>query len=210
MICNKCGAVLPDNAEFCGECGAKVEKPKKAAPSLLKARAEAKRFKIISIILAAMCVILGFGWLIASHDPDVNIDNYEKQVTKVERAGIELSGMYVVGEDSELPQGRYNIYPPEGESYMTVEIYDDMDGAKKRFDKDYNSYAIDSLYSLTRGYKLKNGQIVVIPYDTAYFELVEEDTPATEPETTEPDPTELIDGGPYDPTEATEDIDTVN
>lgn len=205
MICNKCGAALPDNAEFCGECGAKVEKTKKPSPSLTKAKADAKRFKIISIILAALCVILGFGWLISSHDPDVNIDNYEKQVAKVEREGIELSGTYVVGEDSELPQGRYNIYPPDDESYMSVYIYANMEDAKAKYDKDYNSYAIDNLYSLTRGYKLKAGQVVVIQYDTAYFELVESDQP-----TTEPDPTELIDGGPTDPTEATEDIDTVD
>ena len=54
MICNKCGAVLPDNAEFCGECGAKVEKQKKKSPALINAKAEAKRYKIISIILAAL------------------------------------------------------------------------------------------------------------------------------------------------------------
>lgn len=202
MICNKCGAVLPDNAEFCGECGAKVEKPKKT-PALIKARAEAKRFKIISMILAAMCVILGFGWLISAHDPDVNIDNYEKQVAKVERAGVELSGTYVVGEDSELPQGRYNIYPPDNESYMSVYIYANMEDAKAKYDEDYNSYAIDNLYSLTRGYKLKAGQVVVIQYDTAYFELVESDTPETEPPTEETDASQA-DETEAAPTEATE------
>ena len=203
MICNKCGAVLPDNAEFCGECGAKVEKPKKT-PALIKARAEAKRFKIISIILAAMCVILGFGWLISSHDPYSSIDNYEKQVAGMERTGVELSGTYIVGEDSELPQGRYNIYPPDDESYMSVYIYDNMENAKKRYDEDYNSLAIDNLYSLTRGYKLKAGQIVVIQYDTAYFELVEEDTPETEPATEETDSpqTDETEAEPADATES--------
>ena len=203
MICNKCGAVLPDNAEFCGECGAKVEKAKKT-PALTKARAEAKRFKIISIILAAMCVILGFGWLISAKDPDVNIDNYEKQVAKIERAGVELSGTYVVGEDSELPQGRYNIYPPDEESYMSVYIYANMEDAKAKYDKDYNSYAIDNLYSLTRGYKLKAGQVVVIQYDTAYFELVEEDTPETEPPATEETDASQAEGAEAEPVETTE------
>ena len=151
-----------------------------------------------------MCVILGFGWLISSHDPYSSIDNYEKQVAGMERTGVELSGTYIVGEDSELPQGRYNIYPPDDESYMSVYIYDNMENAKKRYDEDYNSLAIDNLYSLTRGYKLKAGQIVVIQYDTAYFELVEEDTPETEPATEETDSpqTDETEAEPADATES--------
>ncbi len=122
MICNKCGTVLPDNAEYCGECGAKVEKKKKAPAALEKARTEAKRYKLLSIILAAMCVVLGIGWMVSSHDPYDNLDNYERDVVSMERAGIELTGTYVVGEDSELPQGRYNIYPPDNESYLSVDV----------------------------------------------------------------------------------------
>ena len=186
MICNKCGAALPDNAEFCGECGAKVEKKKKAPAALVVAKAEAKRYKIISIILAGLCVILGAGWLITSNDPYDNIDKYEKDAVEVERAGIEMSGTYVVGEDSELPAGRYNIYPPDNESYMSVNIYATMEDAKAKFDKDYNSLAVDHIYSLTRGYKLKEGQIVVIDYDSAYFELVSEEVTETQAEETEP------------------------
>ena len=185
MICNKCGTVLPDNAEFCGECGAKVEKKKKAPAALEKARTEAKRYKVLSIILAAMCVVLGVGWMVSSHDPYDNLDNYERDVVSMERAGVELTGTYVVGEDSELPQGRYNIYPPDNESYLSVDIYNNLEDAQKKDDKDYNSYAIDHLYSLARGYKLKAGQVVVIEYDSAYFELVSEDTPETEPPQTE-------------------------
>ena len=185
MICNKCGAVLPDNAEFCGECGAKVEKKKKTPAALLTAKAEAKRYKIISLILAGVCVVLGIGWLVTSNDPYSNLDNYEKEAVKIERAGVEMSGTYVVGEDSELPQGRYNIYPPDDESYMSVYIYDDLDSARKQYDEDYKSLAVDNLYSLTRGYKLKAGQVVVIQYDSAYFELVSEDLPETESPATE-------------------------
>jgi len=188
MICNKCGAVLPDNAEFCGECGAKVEKKKKTPAALLNAKAEAKRYKIISLILAGLCVVLGIGWLVTSNDPYSSIDQYEKEAGQVERAGIELSGKYVVGEDSELPVGRYNIYPPDNESYMSVDIYQNMDDAKAKYDKDYNSLALDHIYSLSRGYKLKEGQVVVIDYDSAYFELVSEEV--TETEVTEPSETE--------------------
>ena len=184
MICKQCGNVLPDDAEFCGECGAKVEKEKKKSPAaLVNAKAEAKRYKRISLILAALCVILGIGWMVTSNDPYNSIDKYEKDAVNVERAGIEMSGTYVVGEDSELPAGRYNIYPPDEESYMSVNIYDNMEDAKARYDKDYNSLAIDHIYSLTRGYKLKAGQIVVIDYDSAYFELVSEEV--TEPQTEE-------------------------
>ena len=39
------------------------------------------------------------------------------------------------------------------------------------------------MYSLTRGHKLKAGQIVVIDYDSAYFELVSESNPAQTEET---------------------------
>ena len=78
-----------------------------------------------------------------------------------------------------------------------------MEDAKAKYDKDYNSYAIDNLYSLTRGYKLKAGQVVVIEYDTAYFELVESDTPETEPPTEETDASQA-DETEAAPTEATE------
>ena len=189
MICKQCGTVLPDNAEFCGECGAKVEKEKKKSPAaLVNAKAEAKRYKIISLILAALCVILGIGWMVTSNNPYNSIDKYEKDAVNVERAGIEMSGTYVVGEDSELPAGRYNIYPPDDESYMSVNIYDNMEDAKARYDKDYNSLAIDHIYSLTRGYKLKAGQIVVIDYDSAYFELVSEEVTEPQTEETEAEP----------------------
>ena len=189
MICKQCGTVLPDNAEFCGEWGAKVEKEKKKSPAaLVNAKAEAKRYKIISLILAALCVILGIGWMVTSNNPYNSIDKYEKDAVNVERAGIEMSGTYVVGEDSELPAGRYNIYPPDDESYMSVNIYENMEDAKARYDKDYNSLAIDHIYSLTRGYKLKAGQIVVIDYDSAYFELVSEEVTEPQTEETEAEP----------------------
>jgi len=186
MICEKCGAVLPDDATFCGECGAKVIKAKKNPAALEKARAEAKRFKITSVILACLCVALGIGWVVTTHDPYRTLDQYEQEATDFERAGIELTGMYVVGEDPELPEGRYNIYPPEGESYMDVRVYETKEAAQKRYDKDYNSLALSDVYSMTRGLKLKTGQIVVIEYGSAFFELVSE-TPA---DTTEADAAE--------------------
>ena len=193
MICEKCGAALPNDAEFCGECGAKVVKKKKTPAALEKAKAEAKRYKIASIILACLCIVLTIGWAVTSQNPYRNLDNYEKEAAQVDRAGIELTGTYVVGEDSELPAGRYNIYPPDGESYMSVDIYETMEDAKKKYDKDYNSYAIAHIYSMVKGYKLKAGQIVVIDYDSAFFELVSEEpatTETTEAETTETETTE--------------------
>ncbi len=180
MICEKCGSVLPDNAVYCGECGTKVIKKKQASPALAQAKAAARKYRITTIILACLCVALGIGWMVTSHDPYRNADNYEKDAVEIQRAGIELTGRYVVGEDVELPEGRYNIYPPDGESYMDVRIYDSEEAAKKRFDKDYNSLAIGSVYSLTRGYKLKAGQIVVIEYDSAFFELVSDEPAQTE------------------------------
>ena len=214
MICEKCGATLPENATFCGECGAKVVKKKKNPAALEKAKAQAKRYKISSIILACLCIVLTIGWAIASQNPYRNIDNYEKEAVEVERAGIELTGTYVVGEDSELPEGRYNIYPAEGESYVDVDIYETKEDAKKKFTDDYKSLAIDHIYSMVRGYKLKAGQIVVIDYGSAFFELVSEEptetestdatdvTDASEAETTEtPDTPEASD---TDSTEANE------
>ncbi|MBQ6496377.1 MAG: zinc ribbon domain-containing protein [Firmicutes bacterium] len=181
MICKNCGAAMPDDATFCGECGTKVEKAKTKSPAFAKAKADAKRFKIISAILAGLCIVLAIGWIATSNDPYRDIDNYENDVLDVERAGIELTGTYVVGEDEELPEGRYNIYPPKGESYFSVSIYATTEDAKKKYDKDDNSLAIQYLYSLTRGYKLKAGQVVVIEYDSAYFELVSESgEPASE------------------------------
>ena len=188
MICKNCGAVLPDDAEFCGECGTKIERKKKNA-STLSLQKEARRYKIISIILACLCVILGLGWLISTASPFKSIDRYEQDVADYERQGVELSGTYVVGEDSELPAGRYNIYPPDGETYMTVNIYENMEDAKLQHDEDYNSLALDRVYYLAKGYKLKAGQVVVIDYDGAYFELVAEE-PADETETDATEATE--------------------
>ena len=183
MICKNCGAILPDDAEFCGECGTKIQKPKKDNASFAKAKNEAKRYKIISIILACLCIALGIGWITSTNDPYKNIDSYEEEALDIDRAGVELTGVYIVGEDSELPEGRYNIYPPEGESYMDVDIYANEADAKKKYDKDYNSLAITHVYSLTRGLKLKAGQVVVIEYDSAFFELASDSTEEAEEET---------------------------
>ena len=204
MICEKCGATLPENATFCGECGAKVVKKKKNPAALEKAKAQAKRYKISSIILACLCIVLTIGWAVTSQNPYRNIDNYEKEAVEVDRAGIELTGTYVVGEDSELPEGRYNIYPAEGESYLDVDIYETMEDAKKKYTGDYNSLAIAHIYSMVRGYKLKAGQIVVIDYGSAFFELVAEEP--TETESTEA--TDVTDASAAEPTESPETPET--
>ena len=204
MICEKCGATLPEDATFCGECGAKVVKKKKNPAALEKAKAQAKRYKISSIILACLCIVLTIGWAVTSQNPYRNIDNYEKEAVEVDRAGIELTGTYVVGEDSELPEGRYNIYPAEGESYLDVDIYETMEDAKKKYTGDYNSLAIDHIYSMVRGYKLKAGQIVVIDYGSAFFELVAEEP--TETESTEA--TDVTDASAAEPTESPETPET--
>lgn len=206
MICEKCGATLPEDATFCGECGAKVVKKKKNPAALEKAKAQAKRYKISSIILACLCIVLTIGWAVTSQNPYRNIDNYEKEAVEVDRAGIELTGTYVVGEDSELPEGRYNIYPAEGESYLDVDIYETMEDAKKKYTGDYNSLAIDHIYSMVRGYKLKAGQIVVIDYGSAFFELVAEEPVETE----STDATDVTDASAAEPTESPETPETDN
>ena len=210
MICEKCGAVLPEDATFCGECGAKVVKKKKNPAALEKAKAQAKRYKISSIILACLCIVLTIGWAVTSQNPYRNIDNYEKEAVEVDRAGIELTGTYVVGEDSELPEGRYNIYPAEGESYLDVDIYETMEDAKKKYTGDYNSLAIDHIYSMVRGYKLKAGQIVVIDYGSAFFELVAEEPVETEEptETESTEATDVTDASAAEPTESPETPET--
>ncbi len=212
MICEKCGATLPEDATFCGECGAKVVKKKKNPAALEKAKAQAKRYKISSIILACLCIVLTIGWAIASQNPYRNIDNYEKEAVEVERAGIELTGTYVVGEDSELPEGRYNIYPAEGESYVDVDIYETMEDAKKKYTGDYQSLAIAHIYSMVRGYKLKAGQIVVIDYGSAFFELVSEEPVETEEptETESTEATDVTDASAAEPSESPETPETEN
>lgn len=212
MICEKCGATLPEDATFCGECGAKVVKKKKNPAALEKAKAQAKRYKISSIILACLCIVLTIGWAIASQNPYRNIDNYEKEAVEIERAGIELTGTYVVGEDSELPEGRYNIYPAEGESYVDVDIYETKEDAKKKYTDDYQSLAIEHIYSMVRGYKLKAGQIVVIDYGSAFFELVSEEPVETEEptETESTEATDVTDASAAEPSESPETSETEN
>ena len=185
MICKKCGAPLPDNAKFCGKCGAVVPEKGASSAALIRAHREAKRYKIMSFILAILCVVMGIGWAVTAHDPVRNVESYEQEAVQIERAGIEMSGTYVVGEDEELPAGRYNIYPPKDDSYMNVYIYATKEAAKEKYDKDYNSLAEDDIYRMTRGYKLKAGQIVVIDPGSAYFELVTESGSSKSGETTE-------------------------
>ncbi len=172
---------MPDNAKFCGECGWTVEKARTSPVALANARKQAKMYRISTIVLAVLCVLLAIGWAMSgTKDPYRSIENYEQEVQDIQRAGVELTGIYVVGEDEELPEGRYNIYPPEGKSYLSVGIYESQDDAKKRYDKDYKSLALDDLHSITRGYKLKKGQVVGIEGDSAFFELVSDDTSAEE------------------------------
>lgn len=174
MICKKCGAPMPDNAKFCGRCGTVVPQVNTSSAALFKARREVRKYKIMSIVLAALCVIMGIGWSISSHDAMRSVENYENEANKIERAGIELSGTFVVGEDEELPEGRYNIYPPDGESYMDVDVYVTKEDARQKYDEEYNSLAQERIYRVTRGHKFKAGQIVVIESGSAYFELVAE------------------------------------
>lgn len=165
---------MPDNAKFCGKCGAVAPSPGKTPAALIKAHREVKKYKIISIVLAGLCVLMGIGWAVTAHDPMRSAENYERDAAGIERAGIELSGTFVVGEDEELPAGRYNIYPPDGESYLSVDIFANMEDAKVKYDEEYKSLAVDQIYRAMRGYKLKEGQVVVVEYDSAYFELVSE------------------------------------
>ena len=165
---------MPDNAKFCGKCGAVAPSPWKTPAALIKAHREVKKYKIISIVLAGLCVLMGIGWAVTAHDPMRSAENYERDAAGIERAGIELSGTFVVGEDEELPAGRYNIYPPDGESYLSVDIFANMEDAKVKYDEEYKSLAVDQIYRAMRGYKLKEGQVVVVEYDSAYFELVSE------------------------------------
>ena len=65
MICEKCGAVLPDDAAFCGKCGTKVNKNangskgkksnkvKQTRPAPARKKAGFNIYKITTIILAA-------------------------------------------------------------------------------------------------------------------------------------------------------------
>lgn len=76
--CKKCGAILKDEAEFCDECGTKVDTPIKAPNyTNMKVPKSHKKLKIVGIIVAIILIIIVAGVLITDHaTATYNSENY--------------------------------------------------------------------------------------------------------------------------------------
>ena len=105
MFCEKCGAQIPDNAQFCEKCGNKVASaaaPAPAGQSVEKVQINLTKNQIIAIAAAALAIILGV-ILIANHKTTVNLDKY----LKAEFEGYDTVGKARIYFDQEAFNEKY-------------------------------------------------------------------------------------------------------
>ena len=167
MVCKKCGSPIPIGAQFCGECGWHVENEK--TDEIIALKLSYKRLRVITAVLLILCLALAAGWAFREISTRGHTDR------SVPASGTALYGRYIVGEDSELPEGRYNISPVKGSKYMSIYIYDNVEDSIKKYDEEYRSLAIDDIFYSdgVTGYKLRDGNVIVIDEPGAIFEKSE-------------------------------------
>ena len=82
-----------------------------------------------------------------------------------------LYGVYVVGEDEELPAGRYTITPVNGKREIDITIYPSQESYDR--ERETNSWQEDTetIYrKKVSGYKLRKGNVVKIYDPGAVFQ----------------------------------------
>ena len=158
MYCEDCGAKLEDKATFCDECGYDVKKKDRTFKSTIK------KYRIICGALAAVCLGLLAATLITLHE-------HRQYVESKESGKMVLYGVYVVGEDEELPAGRYTITPVNGKREIDITIYPSQESYDR--ERETNSWQEDTetLYrKKVSGYKLRKGNVVKIYDPGAVFQ----------------------------------------
>ena len=179
MICKECGAKIPDGAKFCGECGWVVDekeakkaeqKAKEAAKKkqraespveILRLKRQVRKYRILTWVFAVLFALMMMAFAGANMDDTGGGGN-------VPDGGFALTGTYVVGEDTELPAGVYDIYSLD-EYSADVKIYETMDDLKAEKQSDESTY-MEWLYSKeTKGFKLRDGYVLVIDEPGAMF-----------------------------------------
>ena len=173
MVCKHCGTMLPDDALFCGDCGKPVEKDDKSKViDVYGTKGTVKWFKVAVALLAVACVVLLAGLVMALRG-DLNFNGVSPKPAATQNIenGMELSGVYIVGEDEELPEGRYNIYPVDGEEYFSVYIFESKEAYEKEDKDGYKTDYMESFFDeQVKGFKLKEGYVVEIKNYGAIFE----------------------------------------
>ena len=181
MICKQCGSKIPDGAKFCGECGWVVdekeakkaeqkakerEKKKQKSESpveVLRLRRQVRKYRIMTWVFGILFALMVMAFAGTTID-----DNNGGGGGNVPDGGFALTGTYVVGEDAELPAGVYDIYTLD-EYSADVKIYESMDDLKAEKNSGNSTY-IEWIYSKeTKGYKLRDGYVVVIDEPGAMF-----------------------------------------
>ena len=156
--CENCGAKLEDKATFCDECGYDVKKKDRTFKSTVK------KYRIVCGVLAAACLGLLAATLITLHE-------HRQYVESKESGKMVLYGVYVVGEDEELPAGRYTITPVNGKREIDITIYPSQESYDR--ERETNSWQEDTetIYrKKVSGYKLRKGNVVKIYDPGAVFQ----------------------------------------
>ena len=185
MICKKCGTKIPDGAKFCGECGwvvdeKEAEKAEKEAierekkrrreqsPSeVLRLRKQVKKYRILTWVFGILFVLM----VIAFAGSDM-VEDTSSTAPEVPDGAFALTGTYIVGEDEELPAGSYDITSID-EYGTSVKIYENVENYKA--DKGSNDSGEEQKYlewffsKEVKGYKLRDGYVVVIDDPGAFF-----------------------------------------
>ena len=175
MICKECGAKIPDGAKFCGECGWVVdekeakkaekkakererEKMKAESPvELLRLKRKVRKYRILTWVFGVLFALMVMAFAGANMDSSSSGGG----TADIPEGGFTLTGTFVVGEDAELPAGVYDILSVD-EYSADVKIYENMDDKNAEKASGESKY-IEWLYSKeTRGYKFRDGYVVVI------------------------------------------------
>ncbi len=178
MICKDCGAKIPDGAKFCGECGWVVdekearkaekqakerEKERQKAESpveVLRLKRKVRKYRILTWVFGILFVLMVMAFA------GQNMDS--QQTGDYPDGAFALTGTYIVGEDEELESGVYDIYSVD-EYSADVKVYASMDDLNAEKNSDESKY-IEWLYAKeTKGYKLRDGYVIVIDDPGAMF-----------------------------------------
>lgn len=173
MQCKKCGAELPYDADYCFQCGAKVNDiaVMKNDSDYIEMRFNKKKIMTVAVPIALLLLFIAIGAfdgtskkVTENQQPtgQVQTDNKEDVAEEqLSEDAIVLQGVAEVGEGKEIPPGKYEIRGMKETGYIYIHIIDK--------DTDYEEYI--NTYGIERNYLLKEGYILEVGYETAFTKM---------------------------------------
>ena len=121
LACSKCGAALPEDAEFCLKCGKPVNSPPKPAVSAsaaaeTKATPKPKRKRHIVLWLFLALILIGITWVVTSDNPWAQ-EMQELAGKKHDQSILETEAPFSIAAHSFR---FYKFDLPEGSAHISV------------------------------------------------------------------------------------------